>query len=83
MLLNWKIIGQNGGGRTSRRDFMLAFQVVWTLHLVMHFPTFGHNRQPVWLQAKTWYWHVYFSDTDCVLLCKQRYPSVFSFLRWI
>jgi len=38
-------------------------KVVWTLHFVLHLTTFGHNWQPVWLQANTWHWHewhVYF-----------------------
>jgi len=44
----------------------------------MHFSTFGHNRQPVWLQAKTWHWHAYFSTKQTVSYYVNKDNSVFS-----
>jgi len=44
----------------------------------MHFPTFGHNGQPVWLQAKTWHRHMCFLLQQNVSYYVNKDTPVFS-----
>ena len=63
----------------------ITSQVVWTLHFVMYFPTFGHNldNQFGFKPKHGTDMGIFLPKQTASFYCKQRYPSVFSFLRCI